>query len=598
MQKITKKTELATTLRIIAKYCENSGCEILSWYNPAYELANDINQCSPINRYSGDIILATNSMPTMVDKINYVKEHKNEIIRIIKIASERINLEPLEIIMLSILYTSKCSFSVDDITNFFNISKFDVIDIYNINSDLTYKGYLYVSSPNTWALIYKIRNLINENSKEITPVPFSRERLIHTLGRLVCNYERDDKSLYETLQINENLLPNDEFIKILKEKFIASERLLIYSLLYQTETSLDYKWLLSDVISNIYNEYSTIEQRSLLERFMDGTQPLVIEGFVEIVPNEYNEFEPMISLSDKCAELYFGDTYDGYAKRLEASMALKNKSAITIKSDTIKEKVLYYNNENKSDIEFLYKSMDDNNLTQLKQRLEKHNLPNGICAILYGAPGTGKTETVMQIARECKRDIYHVDIAESKSMWFGESEKKIKKIFTTYQSLCQKARNLGNNLPILLFNEADSIFSKRKDVTVGSVAQTENTMQNILLEEMEKLDGILIATTNLIDNLDPAFERRFLFKVKLDKPSVENKMKIWANKVEGLKEPQYRKLAEQFDFSGGEIENVARKIIMQDVLYGKLPEFDRILEFCKAEKLSSSKNTIIGFRNS
>ena len=597
MQKITKKTELATTLRIIAKYCENSGCEILSWYNPAYELANDINQCSTINRYSGDIILATNSMPTMVDKINYVKEHKNEIIRIIKIASERLNLEPLEVIMLSILYTAKHSFSVDEITCFFNISKFDAIDIYNINSDLVYKGYLSISSPNTWLLLYEISALINENSKKITPVPFSRKRLTYTLGSLICTYDRDEKSLYDTLQVNEKLLSNDDFIKTLKDKFEASQRLIIYSLLYQLQTTFEYKWLLSDVISNIYNDASTIEQRSLLERFMDGDETLVKEGFVEVVPNENNEFEPMIGITEKCAELYFEDEYDGYTKRLEASMACENKTTITIKSDTIKEKTLYYNDENKSDIDFLYKSMDDNNLTQLKQRLEKHNLPNGICAILYGAPGTGKTETVMQIARECKRDIYHVDIAESKSMWFGESEKKIKKIFTTYQSLCQKARNLGNNLPILLFNEADSIFSKRKDVMVGSVAQTENTMQNILLEEMEKLDGILIATTNLIDNLDPAFERRFLFKVKLDKPSVENKMKIWANKVEGLEEPQYRKLAEQFDFSGGEIENVARKIIMQDVLYGKLPEFDRILEFCKAEKLSSAKNAVIGFKN-
>lgn len=583
MQKITKKTELATTLRLIAKYCENSGCEILSWYSPAYELANEINQ---------------GSFKENDKKIEYIKEHKTEINRIVKIASKRLNLEPFEIIMLSIMYTHKCLLSTDDFVKFFGITYLDVFDIKNINNSLIYTGYLYNTSSGAWGVLDEIRNSIDENSKEIIPVPFSRERMIWLLGKLVSNEQRTTYSTIETVCATENLLPNDEFIETLRINNDAFERLLIYFLLFKIETSSENKWVLTGVLSCVYRKSTLTENRHRLESYIDGSETLVKEGFVEIVPNEDDEFEPMITISDKCAELYYGNLYDGYKKRIEAYTANSNKSTITIKSDTIKEKVLYYNDENKSDIEFLYKSMDDNNLTQLKQRLEKHNLPNGICAMLYGAPGTGKTETVMQIARECKRDIYHVDIAESKSMWFGESEKKIKKIFTTYQSLCQKARNLGNNLPILLFNEADSIFSKRKDVTVGNVAQTENTMQNILLEEMEKLDGILIATTNLIDNLDAAFERRFLFKVKLDKPSVENKMKIWNNKVEGLEEPQYRKLAEQFDFSGGEIENVARKIIMQDVLYGKLPEFDRILEFCKAEKLSSAKNTIIGFRNS
>ena len=77
---------------------------------------------------------------------------------------------------------------------------------------------------------------------------------------------------------------------------------------------------------------------------------------------------------------------------------------------------------------------------------------------------------------------------------------------------CNKSKSiyLCKVKPILLFNEADAVFSKRKDVNNGNVAQTENAIQNIILEEMENLDGILIATTNLADNLDGAFERRFV----------------------------------------------------------------------------------------
>ena len=72
-------------------------------------------------------------------------------------------------------------------------------------------------------------------------------------------------------------------------------------------------------------------------------------------------------------------------------------------------------------------------------------------------------------------------------MWFGESEKIIKKIFTNYRKLCQEAERHKENTPILLFNEADALISKRKDVTSGNCAQTENAIQNILLEEIEKL---------------------------------------------------------------------------------------------------------------
>ena len=83
-------------------------------------------------------------------------------------------------------------------------------------------------------------------------------------------------------------------------------------------------------------------------------------------------------------------------------------------------------------------------------------------------------------------------------MWYGESEKIIKGIFTRYRQTCKRAAMK----PILLFNEADAIFSKRRDMDGGrSIDQTENTIQNIILEEMERLDGILIATTTWPETL-------------------------------------------------------------------------------------------------
>ena len=185
-----------------------------------------------------------------------------------------------------------------------------------------------------------------------------------------------------------------------------------------------------------------------------------------------------------------------------------------------------------------------------------------------------------------------VDISQIKSKWFGESEKQIKKIFTTYHEL----KNASKKTPILLFNEADAVISKRKDSNSSNVAQTENAMQNIILEELENFEGIFIATTNLADNLDTAFERRFLFKVEFHKPEIEVKVKIWKAKLNKLKLNNCLRLAEKYNFTGGQINNIVRKCEMAEVLKNTKLTFEKIQEFCKEETINKSENTQIGFR--
>ena len=106
---------------------------------------------------------------------------------------------------------------------------------------------------------------------------------------------------------------------------------------------------------------------------------------------------------------------------------------------------------------------------------------------------------------------------------------------------------------------------------------------------MEKLEGILIATTNLATNLDPAFERRFLFKIRFGKPSLEVNERIWRSKVEWLDEEGARRLAVSYGFSGGEIDNVVRKVAMEEVLTGVRPGLDGLWGFCEEERLSANR---------
>ena len=120
-------------------------------------------------------------------------------------------------------------------------------------------------------------------------------------------------------------------------------------------------------------------------------------------------------------------------------------------------------------------------------------------------------------------------------------------------------------------------------------------MQNIILQEIEDLDGILIATTNLTSNLDKAFERRFLYKVEFHKPDTDVKTKIWRSMLNDISDDDARQLAVHFDFSGGQIENIARKRTVDYILSGKFASLEQIEDYCRAELLNGKERRSIGF---
>jgi len=186
-----------------------------------------------------------------------------------------------------------------------------------------------------------------------------------------------------------------------------------------------------------------------------------------------------------------------------------------------------------------------------------------------------------------------VDISDTKSKWFGESEKKIKKVFTQYRSAVKNSAVA----PILLFNEADAIIGKRQNLGEGKngAGQTENTIQNIILNEIENLNGILIATTNLVKNMDKAFERRFLYKIEFEKPDLETRKSIWKSIIPALSENEIDVLAGKYEFSGGQIENIARRRTVAAVLNDSPPTLERLIEFCNEEKSENVETVKIGF---
>ena len=260
----------------------------------------------------------------------------------------------------------------------------------------------------------------------------------------------------------------------------------------------------------------------------------------------------------------------------------------------IKKKELFYNESEQEQIERLMNLLSPENLPAIQERLEEHGMRKGFACLFYGAPGTGKTETVLQIARQTGRDIMQVDIAGLRDKWVGESEKNIKAIFNNYREICKNS----NIMPILYFNEADAIINKRTEHIEHSVDKMNNAIQNIILEEMEQLEGILIATTNLTSNMDKAFERRFIYKVEFHKPQLQARTHIWKSMIKSLSLEDAGKLAHEFDFSGGQIENISRKQIVNHILSGKEYSLEDIRFDCLAETLHSTQNhkPVIGFK--
>ena len=334
---------------------------------------------------------------------------------------------------------------------------------------------------------------------------------------------------------------------------------------------------LNDLFENV-SEY-----RYISRTFKDRTNCLFTKGLVQNTTNERFGDREAFCLTDKAkSELLVELNVDLKNAKLKKDLIL---------ADKITAKKMFYNDKTEKSVQELTSLLMPEKNKNITKRLKETGMRTGFACLFYGEPGTGKTETVNMIAKSTGRDIMVVDISQIKSCWFGESEKKIKQIFDKYRVYVEA----NEVAPILLLNEADAVIGKRKDVTIGSVAQTENAIQNIILQELENLNGILIATTNLTQNMDKAFERRFLYKVEFSKPAPKIREMLWKEMMPDLADNEARLLSEKFNFSGGQIENIARKGAVNFVLSGNKITVDQIIEYCHDEKLEGQISKPIGF---
>ena len=399
-----------------------------------------------------------------------------------------------------------------------------------------------------------------------------------------CNRKID----YDTLSLRiENLVKQNTGLPMIKRfntkaSKLTTEEQMLFWWACDMVVCAGYDTMVPDNFRKLYDSLSIYRtQRKSLEL---GTNGLIKRGLLRVASaNEQNIKE--------CYELTPWVVKDMLAE-LELETATSSSKDI-IDHASISPKQLYYNEKEQKAIDQLASLLQPERFAHVRDELQKQGFRKGFACLFHGAPGTGKTETVLQLARMTGRNLMQVNISDIKSKWVGESEKNIKAIFTRYRKLVAES----DVAPILLFNEADAIIGKRLENVQRSVDKMENSMQNIILEEIEKLDGILIATTNLTCNMDPAFERRFLYKIEFEKPSVQVKSAIWQTMLAGLSDEDAAVLASKYDFSGGQIENIARKSVVSKIITGEDFTLNSLIGHCDTEAMDKygSNRRRIGF---
>jgi adenylate kinase family enzyme len=225
--------------------------------------------------------------------------------------------------------------------------------------------------------------------------------------------------------------------------------------------------------------------------------------------------------------------------------------------------------------------------TLLDDWLLRKRLKPGYRSLFYGPPGTGKTMTCGLLGKATGLPIYRIDLSKVVSKYIGETEKNLASLFDHAQ----------HQNWILFFDEADSLFGKRTE-SRNANDRAANQQVSYLLQRIEDYPGIVILATNLRSHLDDAFARRFQSMIHFPVPSAEQRLRLWEDNFKDkpyrlAANIDFRKLAQDYELSGGSIINVLRyaclqavvrrprEIITQDLLHGVKKELDKEGKFLK-----------------
>ncbi len=497
----------------------------------------------------------------------------------IRALEEALGLSRMQVLLLTALMekSARCFVNADEVAKFLGL---DYLQFLTHSGDLEVlkkRGYLRIDRMERFVMPAEAKKALKENRavepEVITGLDTARllTRIRRKLGILSSGQMTSFDARAEIdLLLDEN--PDTSISRVCRKRLgdvCDTERLLFYILIYL------YYYEDDDMIcfGQLDDYFEDDDLDDLKGAYVPGRLDLQGLGLIENVGQDGMLTKEFFHIKDDIKDELLADV--GGLRKKQVNLGASQKIAAV----SIAAKELFYNPTEARQVATLDDLMSEERFSRIRETMKEKKYRTGFTCLFYGGPGTGKTETVYQIARRSGRDLFSVDVSQIKSCWVGESEKNIKEVFRKYRECVKRAPRV----PILLFNEADAIFGIRREGAGSAVDKMENSIQNIILQEMEDLDGILIATTNLTSNLDKAFERRFLYKVRFDKPSVEAKARIWHSMMPELSEEEALGLARDYDFSGGQIENIVRKKEVKSLIVGQEPSIAEIRSYCDEE---------------
>ncbi|MEA3316221.1 MAG: ATP-binding protein [Campylobacterota bacterium] len=401
-----------------------------------------------------------------------------------------------------------------------------------------------------------------------------KERLLKTTNPIMLEEFFEENELNEKEQMI--------FLTLLREEYGNSE-----------ESIRDMNSLIA-LISN--DDYEKIKHRSLLEESGNLISNNLIDYDEMLTPfggisrNFYIPEQTLYKISHPVQK-------SKRVQKIKLDMLIQEQEMFELIEPKKSLDNIILDKKTKDILDRLLKQLDKSVVEKLKKWGIKDK-KKGIDAriIFYGVAGTGKTITALGLAKSLKKQILSFDCSKILSMYVGESEKNVRKIFDDYKELSSQTKSQ----PILLLNEADQFLSNRVSGQISGSDKMHNQMQNIFLEQIERFEGILIATTNLLDSIDKAFSRRFDYKIEFKKPNEEQRVKLWQELL-----PSNLPLEKDFDIeklktynlTGGQIEliikNTAYKVAIKDESIFYINDF--IEEIDKEIKTMFDRETKVGF---
>ena len=510
---------------------------------------------------------------------------------------ERLNLSRIQVLILtSVLYYSakhsgrKCN--MDDLANLLHMHPLRVLQLRDEFCVLDELGYIVnYQNKDGWSL-----SMVGEALESLAmDIPFDPQILklennfdfLCKANRFIKEGHRYDEDGTIAKNINRLMKQNQHLALVQNLQNIKGEADMWFMLLMMTTLAIE-----EDSYVNARDLAQMLSERTIriiLKQIMDNKHPFAKQGYIELrnQAGQVQQGEWVLSQEGWLAML-------DNQEEVESIVPIEEDENINMLTSykQLAQRPLYFSDKTEEQVQTLTNLLHEEQLSKVRQALKTHNMPLGFCCLFYGAPGTGKTELVQQLAIATQRDLFQVNIATLRDKYVGESEKQLKRIFDKYRSLVRTQEHA----PILFFNEADAIFGNRMENTQRSVDKMENALQNIILQEMEVLDGIMICTTNLTSCLDKAFDRRFIYKVEFEKPTNQARKLIWQSMLSSLNDEQATELANRFDFSGGQIQNISRKQVINAIFSGKDElDYDQIKLDCQNESISRNSRGKVGF---